>query len=513
MLAESLVRVGLRLRGRFIFPLLAFTIPLMLRAVPEVLMSPYVAGFDTMGHYVPTAILWLNSGVNLWSYIGTGPLFYTLIVSLVISGGPLIAVLKIVPPILHGFLGLSVYAFAKKGLDWSPRKSTMVALVATAYFVALRISWDLLRNELALVLLFAVLTLLTLEDKGKHSWKRFLLLSFATAAVVLAHQLVAVILVGLVAFTVIHKFIRKATIKALRLILAFLPALLLFVLIFCFSPAVPEFRVIFGFPQSTDGWLQLFGFPSYQAMITSEAGFFLYCFLPLLPLAILSIRRFGNFQMRSWIVLIFIASLIPMASPSNLRWEIMLVYPLAFYATDGLSRLKSFTWKRFKVTVQRVAVVYLVLSTAVLSLGFLLMPPEAPFAYFDAGKCNAYIYQIPSSMLQNTVSIADCKETADALQWFKDNSPGSALLLTHRAFYGWALSTLNMDRVVLYEYDDPANAAETQANQGNSQIYLIWWINGTGWYGQPTVPSSFNEVHRNGQMAIYNYIPNNVTQR
>ncbi len=473
-------------------------------------MGQYIVGFDTMAHYVPTSILWLNGGVDLWRYIATAPLFYTLIVLLFSAGGPLLVVLKVVPILLHGFLGLSIYGYAKKGLAWSPRKSAFTALVGTLYFVALRVSWDLLRNELALIFFFVVLMFLASCESGKFTWKQWMLLSLVMLAVVLSHQLVAVIMLGVAVFTVIHQLVKKERVKAVFLFAVALPAALLFLASVYLSPAVSEFRLIFGFPATSDGWLQLFGFSSYPALLLGEAGFLLYCFLPLLPLVILSVKRFGNFQIRSWVLLVFFALLIPMESPSNLRWIMLLTYPFAFYASETLSWLKSVTWKRFGVTLRKVAVAYLVVSTAVLSLGFMLLPPENPSPYFNPAQCNGYIYQIPSSMLQNTVSTADCQDTADALQWLKSNMNGDARLITHRAFYGWTLLTLNESQVVLYEYGRPEDAAETVAQEGCSQICLIWWVNGQGWYGQSTVPSAFEEVYYSGRIAIYNYTQTNV---
>jgi hypothetical protein len=203
--------------------------------------------------------------------------------------------------------------------------------------------------------------------------------------------------------------------------------------------------------------------------------------------------------------------LIPMASVSIFRWVLMLTYPFAFYVAETLSRLKSIKWKRFKFTVHRIAVIYLVLSTVILSFGFMLMTPEKPFLYFKAGQFNGYVNEIPSSMLQNTISITDCQDTVNALQWFKDNLNNSALLLTHTAFYSWALSTLSKEQIVPYGFGDPVKTAITVAQEGHTQIYLIWWISGQGWYGQPTVPSSFQEVYQSGKIAIYNYTLNDVT--
>jgi hypothetical protein len=489
---------------RYVFPFLAFVVPLLLRAVPEVLMGPYVVGFDTMGHYVPTTLLWLRGDVSFLSFIGTAPLFYSIVVSLVSLGGSLVWVLKVVSVAFDGFLGLSIYGYAQKGLGWSPRKSAATALLGTLYFVALRVSWDSLRNMLGLVFFFVVLMLFSLGEREGYSKKRYALLSLSMVAVVLSHQLVSVIMLGVFAFTIGYKLLRREQAKATRLVLVYLPAALLFLAVFFLVPSVSEFRLIFGFSNANDGWLALFGFSSYPAMLVSEAGLFFYCFLPLLPLLLVGIWRLKNFQIRSWLVVSLILLFVPMVSPSNLRWVLMLTYPLAFCVIEALSRLKSVSWKRFGFTLRRIGVVYVVLVVLVLSLGFMLMPPQNPFPYFSE-PVNGYVYQIPTSMLQNTLPKIYCQDTVNALQWFKNNVDNGGVLLTHRAFYGWAMLTVNPDQLVLYEYDNPANTAKTVAQEGQSKIYLIWWLNGEGWYGQPTVSVSFHEIFHSGKIAIYQY--------
>jgi hypothetical protein len=182
----------------------------------------------------------------------------------------------------------------------------------------------------------------------------------------------------------------------------------------------------------------------------------------------------------------------------------MLTYPLAFCAIEALSKLKFLSWKRLGFTLHRIGVIYIVLVVSLLSLGFMSMQSEHPFPYF-AEPVNGYIYQIPTTMLQNTVSKNDCPDTVNTLQWFKNNVDSSAVLLTHRAFYGWAMLTLNADQIVLYEYDNPANTAKPLAQQGHNKIFLIWWVNGQGWYGQPTVSSSFEEIYHSGKIALYSY--------
>ncbi len=494
---------------KYVFPLLAFAVPLLLRAIPEILMGPYVVGFDTMGHYIPTTVLWMNGGVDLGAYIATAPLFYTILMLFASASVPLTIALKILPLVLHGLLGLSIYGYAHRSMKWSPKKSVFTAVMGTAYFVALRISWDLLRNELALILFFAVLILLHDENLGggKYSWKRYVVLSLAMVSVVLAQQLVAVIMFGTIIFAVAYRLLPKRRAKILPILTTSIPALILFFVGLFLNSSVPEHRLIFGFPSGNDGWLALFGFSSYPAMLVNEVGFFLYCFLLILPFVIASVRRFRDFQMRTWIVLILIALLIPLVSPSNLRWIMMLTYPFAFLVTETLSRLGSIKWRRFKLTMQRLAVIYLVASTAIVSLSFMVMTPESPSFYFGGDGLNAYIYQMPSSMLQNTLSIKDCEDTSKAIQWYHANIDENALLLTHRAFYGWALSSLKQNQVFLYEYDSPLPVAQTVAQQGQNQLYLIWWVNGSGWHGQPTVPEAFSQVFYSGEIAIYRYLP------
>jgi hypothetical protein len=184
----------------------------------------------------------------------------------------------------------------------------------------------------------------------------------------------------------------------------------------------------------------------------------------------------------------------------------LLVYPLAFYAADALSVLKNVRWSRFGKIVLGGGMAYLAAITVVLSVGFMVMPAETPFPYFAPGGLNSHIYQIPSSMLQNSVSISDCQGVADAVQWVQGHMDKNSLLLSHRAFYGWELSAISANQVLLYEYDNPAQVA-SNLNGTYSKVFLIWWVDGKGWYGLPTVPSVFHEVYQSGNIAVYTYAP------
>ena len=262
---------------------------------------------------------------------------------------------------------------------------------------------------------------------------------------------------GVIAFTVVYSLFHKDFVGSVKLVAFSLPTILYFFVVYLsgvLQSGLINYSTNIGSPLAS--WT---GFTSYQSMLMSTGGLFLYCFLFILPLAMISMWRLRNLQLGSWFIFSIFLMLLPIASVSPFRWVLMLTYPLAFYATDTLSRLKSIKWKHYKLTVRRIAILYLVLSTAILSFGYIFMTPQQPFVYFSPQYFNSYSYQIPTSMLQNTISITDCQDTTTALHWFKDNVNNNSILLTHTVFYGWALLTLNENQVRNYGFDAPDDSS------------------------------------------------------
>ena len=71
-----------------------------------------------------------------------------------------------------------------------------------------------------------------------------------------------------------------------------------------------------------------------------------------------------------------------------------------------------------------------------------------------------------------------------------------------------AAQSLNRDQLLPYGYADPAVYAQSLVENGSTyQLYLIWWVNGSDWEGQPTVSSVFREIYQSGNIAIYAYEP------
>ncbi len=481
-------------KSETLLPLFSFLIPLAIRAIPEILMGSYVVGFDTLAYYVPNTLMWLQNGVT-WNFMAIAPFLYVLLMGATSIGIPIVLSLKVLSPLLLGFLGLTVYFYAHKTLSWSPRKSLLVVLFATLYFVALRVSWDMLRSEFALIFLFASLIFL---KKDGSPFRNGLLLSLAMLSVVFAHQLVAVIMFAIVLVTVMRLFLDKRTVELSRLVVCSVPAAALFLLIvYANYAASSEFSVISGFlGQESEGFLALFGFASFTGMIVDTLGFLVFCYLPLVPLLAWGARRFkGNLQLKVWISWIFLSLLLVIVSPGAFfsvfpyRWTLLLTYPLAFYAAEGFASLKVNAHK---------AGVGLMLAT--LSLSFIVLPNNLAFPYFGL-----YALYVPSSMLQNTVPLSDSQDTVNALNWVNENMPSGARLLVHDVFYGWASLTFEGSQLIPYGYDNPETMAQKLEENGSEQLYLVWWINGSGWHGQPTVSSAFRQVYQSGRIAVFTY--------
>ena len=481
------------------FPVLAFLIPLIMRAIPEILMSPFIVGFDTLGYYVPNTLTWLNHGVGVWNFLAVAPFFYALLMGVTYIGVPIVASLKVLSPLLLGFLGIAVYFYANKTLSWSPKKSLLVVLFATLYFVALRVSWDMLRSELGLIFLFATLMLLTKDGSPRRNG---VLLSLSMLSVVFANQLVAVVMFFIVLVTITSLSLGRKMVEAVRLLVSSIPAGFLFLLIVYANYLVsPNFSVLNGFlGQNSAGFMALFKFASYPDLLVNTLGFLVFCYLPLLPLVILGVRKLRmNLQLTAWVFWIFVA-LLPTVISSNVfvgalpyRWILFLTYPLAFFAAEAFANLRL---NAYKVGVG------LVLAT--LSVGFMVLPYNFAVPYYSL-----FILYVPSSMLQNTVPLSDCRDTVNALHWVKDNMHSDARLLVHDAFYGWASLTLNGNQLIPYGYDNPATFAQQLVENGSEyHLYLIWWVNGSGWHGQPTVSSAFGEVYESGKIAVYTYNSN-----
>jgi hypothetical protein len=464
---------------KYKFGLLAFLVPLTIRVVPEIIAGGYPIGYDTITSYVPLMIDWSQGKTsNQFDPLGSGWLLFAILgTAYTITRVDPIMITKVTAPVLYGLLGYSEFAFARRFLHWDCRKSLFLVLVASSYFVFLRLSWDLLRNTLGLSLLLLVLSV-TNQLKSVGS---YLLFSAEGVLVTFAHPLMAALLMlATISAVVIDK---KGNRKNL---LALAPAG--FLVVMYLSSLGRE-----GVPLIMSG-----------ASTASSLSYLLpaYLFLPLLPGALLGFRSLRFVEGRYWLLLCCLGIVIataPILVSSQIvspeRWTLTMAFPVAVYATEGFSSIR--TGLMAQRTSLRNIGLFSIILIAVLGGAYVALPASHAFPY--------YRYMVPTSMLQSTIPLEQSQDVIASFDWLSTHARSDAALLVHDAMYGWAR-----------EYYKGLTPIVTAGNPGTlhgglqhcfqlgfSIVYTVWWADGSGWYGEPKVPQGFVMIHQVRHFGVF----------
>src|SRR5712692_3652946 len=104
------------------FALLAFLIPLGIRAIPEIIVGPYPIGWDTIAFYVPNTLDWATGKVGPLQMLGTAPLMYMISVPAYMASrvNP-VWIFKVMGPLLYGIMIFALFRFLRLGLKWNDR--------------------------------------------------------------------------------------------------------------------------------------------------------------------------------------------------------------------------------------------------------------------------------------------------------------------------------------------------------------------------------------------------------
>jgi hypothetical protein len=400
-------------------------------------------------------------------------------------------IFKVMGPILYGSMIFALFRFLRLGLEWNPRQALGGALLTSLYFVSLRVSWDLYRNMLGLT--FILLTLVFLRDhKGLRNRG---LLALSIIGAVAADQLTGVIVLFLVAARVLREIMEGHRTQFKDLVFAATPGIALFLSIL---------YVDLGVLGNSLGQRQP-ALPELQS-ISNSMGFLGFAFLPLVPLVAIGVRKVSNLELRGWsffCVAAAVTTLMPFVGLNvpSYRWSLLMSIPLCVFAAAGLARLTSVQlnvgprrWLQIKILP---IFSIIIVSSAIL---YIALPAQQAMPYYVA-----YSGLLTTSMIQDTVPLSDMGHLHELLDWVSTRSGPGTVLITHQAIYGWARAYESSEPIINYEYSSPLEGVEIAKGLGYSSILMIWWVNGRGWHGQPTVPIGFVQVASDGDMAVYEY--------
>jgi hypothetical protein len=433
--------------------------------------------------------------------------------------------LKFLGPVLYGLNVAGMYFFARKMLGWTMTVSVLAGAFFAVQLASLRISWDLLRNTLGMGILLFTLPLIRQLD-SKRGLALFVVFSLLS---VFAHEYSAVTLLALCIALGLKGLVQGRDRLSRRLILAVLPAFLVFVggmylrlfPVSYESPAVGPSVV-----WAKDVNPQAFGsfpfFVNYVGISTAVDFYPSYLFLVLSVLALFALLYFsyvylvwkGFFRNRVldiWTGLLLIGSFGCVISPFFAlqywhRWMFMLVYPFTFYAVNGAKvlldrfptdRLRS---RKFGIVKNKVSV--MILATIFLGAMYLATPVLMVRAGFGIHSLYPICVYFSSSP---TVPYQDVDGTIQAVQWLEDNMQDGSCAVLQQAFVSWAgLYFQNSDYVVGYVND--VNLAVNLALQNGCQhVFFVCWNENVGWYGA-YVPESFVELQKFGRISVFQYV-------
>lgn len=178
----------MRKRYNLSIPVLAFLVPLIYRVIVEIFSNPYTVGYDVFVYYIPYLTGYSSpSAIELYGY---SPLYYVIAgAAQPLFGDPLLTA-KVIAIALQALLGLSLYLWASTTL--TRRMSLLFSLSSSFFFTTLRITWDLHRNVLGLVLM--LLALYSLEKVKERKW-RILTVSALGILTALAHPFLPMIMI------------------------------------------------------------------------------------------------------------------------------------------------------------------------------------------------------------------------------------------------------------------------------------------------------------------------------
>jgi hypothetical protein len=479
---------------------------LILRAIPEFWAGTHLIGFDTF--FYAGELSRLNSCFQLLglpSELALG----AITCPLAMVAGPVMA-MKICASLLYGLLGLSVFHFSKVHLKRTDPTSLFITAFVLLQIAALRMSWDLYRNLLAVSLLLITLTILS----PPRSRTKGILVTGLLIVIALTHQLIAALFLLIILAVFVWELVRRELTLAKESLLLLIPLLIFTILSVLVIYPTTMYEV------SSNMWL----FKSNTTILVPLGWFVAALYLPTAIPAIIGAGR--NRFLVGWatviIVILFLIIIgVPLGASLYDRWALMLFIPLGVFGAVGLLSIGRFFMGFLKSRVRFVQshcklVHGIILLASLLPYGtlawtFMITPISRPYWYFDNPEIWNVGSGIPSTMQQNSIAFSDEQYVLSAFRWLNETMRNGDVLLTHSAFYGWALLYLRKDRPII-DYGSNLTVGMTQAERsGFSCEYVIWFVPNYGWDGPDPSLVGWNLVFKDGSIVIYDNYPPRAT--
>jgi len=443
-----------------------FLVGLTLRSIPELLVSYYPVGYETITYYAPPMMTFHGrSVVDVFvEFLRVGPMFYVLMWLVAnVTGAHAFVILKVVGPLLYGGLVASFFVFLKRGLKLNWKMAFVATLLLVFQVAALRESWDRFMTLLGLIFLFSAFVVL--KSNSKFKWW---LVAFLAVLTALSREYIAFVLfVAVLGFAVLEK---KDKVKSL----------------IALTPAITFFAVTY---YGRGVWENFVS--NYFMMVQDAASIFVVCYLAILPFVLKGWRRDKLLDpMLGWLLLGSFSLVISpwLAVRSYSRWLMLLVFPFSIYAVKGFERFQLFNGNRLKVLIA------IVLIFMVIGVGY----STGAFSYVGIMP-NSYV---AVNLLQSSIAWDQVDDVIKSLRWLNDHAVSNSSILVEERFYGWTLiyfERANTDvKVIVYGDNSlPTATLEKALVNGFHSIYLIWYNDSSF--------ENFRMLHSQNSITIFQY--------
>jgi hypothetical protein len=184
------------------------------------------------------------------------------------------------------------------------------------------------------------------------------------------------------------------------------------------------------------------------------------------------------------------------------RWMLMLAYPFAFYAANGLSKLLRGSDGSGKVGGFSRKVVFGGLGVTVLLGSIYLATPllmnTVQVGEFVLPYVSAHFSSAPA------VPYRDVEGMSTALIWLNENMDGNSCVLVNHVLGDWDRLYLDESRVTVRFWNDAGLALDDAVVNGFGSVYFVWWNTDIGWYNI-SVPNQFVPLRDFGRISVYEF--------
>ncbi|MBM2820615.1 MAG: hypothetical protein HW405_375 [Candidatus Berkelbacteria bacterium] len=483
----------------------------ILRLIPELKAGAWPIGYDTSNTYSAELASYSGSLVN---WITTANILYFIFLPFKLLGMSPDLIMKVLGPIIYGFLNVCFYIFARRFLKFSNIKSFFLGILVLLQLASLRLSWDLFRNELSLSFMFLALPYVEKISKTKN----LIIFTILVGLVVLSNQLVTVLLFVILFAFWVWFLAKKEWENLVGLSIPITIMAILFTIVISSSGQILYNSHVFFTSEKNYFWRYFYRYDEvmpYWLLKQNILSLFSLLYLYLVPTAILGLillrKNIALWAMTIWLLFGTFSSLILVGKGLFVweRWLFMLVFPLSIYSVEGLywlAKLVGSPQKWVKKYPQLSLVLSVFTCLAILTFFFIRSWPFLTDTYARSkpplanDELNSYF---PRTMVHNSIGLENMATTLDCVNWLNQHAPSGSVVLVDNRYRGLMITHFDIDNrnIITNAWSETIQSSTLEVAKKTDfrPVYLIWNIS--------KAIDGFDRIYSSGNRGVYQALP------